>query len=425
MPLSARRLSAALVCAVLALAPVACTADPQPADRAVLSGGRPGGAGTSGPAPEDPSVRPGQTSEGIRGELAAPYPEGLLPRPRIDNEKHWKVVPGVTYRRWDQTDRRGQLRAHLLRVNPSAPGVSLDYQSREFVPERDTLTRLLRRDDTTVGGINGGFFDIYDTGAPLGVGADRQRGFLHASLLTWNNAFYLTAKGVPRIGRLQVRAQIDQFPQLLITNVNSPRVRAGSIGIYSPEWGRTSGYSITDGQRRGVRMVVIEDGRVVANKNSLNADKLITGVVLVGRGPGADALSQLRVGSLATVQWSLPGDPPVAISGEKVLLRKGKRKVQDDRELHPRTAVGIDRDTGRVLLLVVDGRQRFSRGATLVELARMMRRLGAEAALNLDGGGSSTLVAHNRKGQRKVLNSPSDGSQRSIADALGVHYTRP
>lgn len=420
MRLSARRLSVALVCAALALTPAACTADPAPPDRAVLSADD---GGTS--APKDPSVRPGQTSEGIRGEQVAPYPDGLLPRPRIDNVKGWRIVPGVGFRRWDQTDRRGQMRAYLLRIDPSAPGVSLDYQSREYVPERDTLMGLLRRDPDSVAGVNGGFFDIFDTGAPLGVGVDRQRGFLHASLLTWNNAFYLTAKGVPRIGKLEVQAQIDQFPQLRITNVNSPRVRTGSIGIYSPAWGRTSGYSITDGQRRGVRMVVVEDDRVVANTTSLNADKPITGVVLVGRGPGAEALAQLRVGSLATVQWSLPGDPTMAISGERVLLKDGKRKVDDDSELHPRTAVGIDRDSGRVLLLVVDGRQKFSRGATLVEMAGMMRRLGAEDALNLDGGGSSTLVGHGRKGKRKVLNSPSDGSQRSIADAIGVHYDAP
>lgn len=421
MPLSARRLPAALLCAALALTPAACTADPEPPGRAALSAGN----GTAVPAPKDASVRPGQTSEGIRGELVAPYPDGLLPRPRIDNVKSRRIVPGVGYRRWDQTDRRGQLRAYLLRVDPSAPGVSIDYQSRKHVPERDTLMGLLRRDPTSVAGVNGGFFDIFDTGAPLGVGVDRQRGFLHASLLTWNNAFYLTDQGVPRIGKLEVRAQIDQFPQMLITNVNSPRVRTGSIGIYSPAWGRTSGYSITDGQRRGVRMVVVEDGRVVANKTSLNADKLITGVVLVGRGPGAESLAQMRVGSLATVRWSLPGDPSVAISGERVLLADGRRRVEDDQELHPRTAVGIDRDTGRILLLVVDGRQKFSRGATLVELAQMMRRLGAEDALNLDGGGSSTLVGYGRKGERKVLNSPSDGSQRAIADAIGVHYDAP
>jgi exopolysaccharide biosynthesis protein len=126
------------------------------------------------------------------------------------------------------------------------------------------------------------------------------------------------------------------------------------------------------------------------------------------------------------VRWGLAERPAFAISGEKVLLRDGRRLVENDSELHPRTAVGIDRDSGRVLLLVVDGRSSRSRGYTLVELARMMRKLGAEDALNLDGGGSSTMAGVGRRGGGvKVLNRPSDGAQRHIADAIGVTYRRP
>ena len=74
--------------------------------------------------------------------------------------------------------------------------------------------------------------------------------------------------------------------------------------------------------------------------------------VLVGRGPGAEQLEQLRVGSTATVRWRLAKAPVFAISGESILLRDGAIAVRDDRFLHPRTAVGIDRDTGGILLLV-------------------------------------------------------------------------
>ena len=420
MPRPARKLTAALVCALVGLVPTACSGEPAPRGTAVQAGS----ANQHRDDRSDRSVRPGQTSEGIPGEKAEPLPDGLQPRPRITRVKGWRLAPGVTYRRWNQIDRRGKIRAHLLRINPATPGVSIDRASRPHVPERGPLTGLLRRDHA-IAGVNGGFFDIYDTGAPLGVGVDRQRGFLNASLYTWNNAFYFTRSGVPRIGVRHVVAQIEQFPQMEITNVNSPRVRVASIGIYNPAWGRTSGYSITDGQRRGVRMVVIEDGRVVANLTRLNAGKVIEGTVLVGRGPGAAQLSQMRVGSLASVRWSLQGDPAMAISGERILLRDGKRLVQDDVVLHPRTAIGIDRDTGRILLLVIDGRQSFSRGYTLVELARMMKSLGAEDALNFDGGGSSTMVGAGRDGEVRVLNSPSDGSQRHIPDGVAVGYVAP
>ena len=66
--------------------------------------------------------------------------------------------------------------------------------------------------------------------------------------------------------------------------------------------------------------------------------------------------------------------------------------------MHPRTAVGVDRDTKELIILVVDGRQTFSRGYTMVELGRMMLRLGAEDALNFDGGGSTALAASAKAG---------------------------
>ena len=118
----------------------------------------------------------------------------------------------------------------------------------------------------------------------------------------------------------------------------------------------------------------------------------------------------------------LRGDPEVAISGNKVLLLHGVRRVVDDLEMHPRTAIGIDRDTGQVLMLVVDGRQSFSRGYTMVELANLMTTLGAEDALNLDGGGSSTMLALDRTGRSASATHPRTASSARSPTALSVIY---
>ncbi len=61
-------------------------------------------------------------------------------------------------------------------------------------------------------------------------------------------------------------------------------------------------------------------------------------------------------------------------------------------EEHPRSAIGLSRDSTRLYLVVVDGRQPSSRGVTLEELANIMYDFGAWNAINLDGGGSSTLI---------------------------------
>lgn len=398
----------ALALLVLGLALLPDQSSPRPpADRGELSGGTGDG-------------QPRQTSDGLPGEIAEPLPPGVVPRQRVTEDRSWRIAPGVRYRRLDETDRRGRYRVHVVTVNPAVDGVRLDYASLAKVPRRGPLTRLLRR-DAAVAGVNGGFFDIDDTGAPLGVGRDRQRGFLHAAELTWTNAFTTSRAGGLRIGPVTMRADIAEHPEIDITNVNSPRVREGKVGVYTSDWGSTAGYSVTDGQTRNVHMLQIENDRVVARSTRLTSGEPITGTVLIGRGPGADQLAELPLGSRATVTSEIPSRYSFAISGETILLRDGLVEARDDVYLHPRTAVGIDRDSGRVLLVAVDGRQDFSRGLTLVELGRLMRRLGAEDALNLDGGGSTTVAGLSRSGgELQVLNSPSDGTERSIPDGIAV-----
>jgi exopolysaccharide biosynthesis protein len=125
------------------------------------------------------------------------------------------------------------------------------------------------------------------------------------------------------------------------------------------------------------------------------------------------------------VEVSTAGAPRVTVSGRQVLVADGDVTVTDDTELHPRTAVGIDTDTGKVLLVVVDGRSESSTGYTLVQLARLMVRLGAEEALNLDGGGSSTMAVTPPGGALTVANTPSDGQQRPVPEGLGLVFTPP
>ncbi|MBN6055611.1 phosphodiester glycosidase family protein, partial [Nonomuraea sp. RK-328] len=92
-----------------------------------------------------------------------------------------------------------------------------------------------------------------------------------------------------------------------------------------------------------------------------------------------------------------------------------------DPAAHPRTAVGFSADGRKMYLLTVDGRQADSRGVTLNELAAMMAELGAANALNLDGGGSSTMLAR-EPGQAdvQVENSPSDGGERHVPNGLAL-----
>jgi exopolysaccharide biosynthesis protein len=92
---------------------------------------------------------------------------------------------------------------------------------------------------------------------------------------------------------------------------------------------------------------------------------------------------------------------------------------------HPRTALGISQSGDKVWLVVTDGRQAgYSEGATLAEMADLLKSLGAYNAINLDGGGSSALVYADPQSGLRVLNRPiqsgSPGKERPVATHIGV-----
>lgn len=116
-----------------------------------------------------------------------------------------------------------------------------------------------------------------------------------------------------------------------------------------------------------------------------------------------------------------------AISGDRMIVQKGE-VVPDlnNKELEPRTALGINRNGRFLYLVVVDGRQPFySEGATFAELAELLIKQGAYAAMSLDGGGSSTMVIQGEDGKPQILNSPIDnyipGRERPVGNHLGIY----
>lgn len=121
-----------------------------------------------------------------------------------------------------------------------------------------------------------------------------------------------------------------------------------------------------------------------------------------------------------------PGKLNHALSGDRMIVVGGEIVDDlDDSVLHPRTAVGVNRNGRYVYLVVVDGRQPFySDGATMRELAELLQDLGSHYAMALDGGGSSTMVVKEANGNLVILNSPIDnyipGRERPVANHLGV-----
>jgi hypothetical protein len=120
------------------------------------------------------------------------------------------------------------------------------------------------------------------------------------------------------------------------------------------------------------------------------------------------------------------GDTWQVIGGNRLLLRDGQVQTSSNHARHPRTVAGLNAAHDKLTLLLVDGRKPgIAAGMDYDELAAEMIRLGCTEALNLDGGGSSVMAVRDEKsGALKILNEPTDGHERPVADVLGITVER-
>jgi len=170
-------------------------------------------------------------------------------------------------------------------------------------------------------------------------------------------------------------------------------------------------FNISDG---GSTTFLRIDGKVVntttMNKGKERSDRT-NGAITIKRVNGRENIDILAAG-LADSTWEAGIDAAdVMVCGPLLLLDDAyvsllKNEFNDNR--HPRSAVALDGD--KLILMTVDGRNNQSYGMSLPELAFFLKQIGAEKALNLDGGGSTTLVLNTAK-KSGVLNYPSDNKE--------------
>ncbi len=363
----------------------------------------------------------------------------LLVRPLatqgVDLGRPETVAPGLQlYRLSDATlvDPPAPVAAFLLRLDPRRVELR-SVLALDRVVGTETVLEMSRRHGA-LAGVNGGFFA--PTGDPTGVlkvggelvsDAPRPRaavGILPGGFGPFRLVFDRVSVEVT------VRFESDRGEQVVVAAaIDTPRPK-GRLTVYTPRYAADTG---TDGGTewilRGRPLRVVE--RRETGRTPIPRD----GLVLSADGAPAGALASLTPGRTVQVvpvygarlggdvrSWQSARD---VVGGAGLLVWEG-RAIDDWTEealaptfvdeRHPRTLIGVDR-SGHVWLVVVDGRQPdHSAGMTLRELARLARRLGLRHAVNLDGGGSSTMVVRDA-----VVNRPSDPQgPRRVSDALLV-----
>ncbi|HEY6015076.1 MAG TPA: phosphodiester glycosidase family protein, partial [Candidatus Limnocylindrales bacterium] len=222
-----------------------------------------------------------------------------------------------------------------------------------------------------------------------------------------------------------------------INRINQLR-RSGELALYTPHFNsRTSSVAsgvdiIVSGVALPIRTSGTWTGTVQQTRIADGGGPIDPGAVVITV-PSTSPLVNLQPGEQVTITTTVtPGWESVtqAVGGREWIVRDGAPYISPHPasadEIHPRSAVGLTAD-GRLILATVDGRESgVSEGVRLTELAELMMERGAVQAINLDGGGSSTLVVRRAGTETPVIvNKPSDGVERPVTNSIQVVSTMP
>ena len=340
--------------------------------------------------------------------------------------------PGVELTHEHYLAATGWVDRHILTANLSNRAVTSDLLHADKVAQGTALTAQANKAGA-VAGVNGDFFDIGNSGASLGF--ELVSGRLRKSG-TRNNgqSVGVTESGIGRLANLALAATAKfGSADHAISGYNQVGVPVDGIGAYTSEWGGYDRRTQVGGAADAVE-VWVENGVVTRAAQPPAAGGLPESTTaLVGREAGAAALSTLAVGDPVALSYAV--NPALEdrfrfAVGTDVQLVRGGEAVPDSESsggaagnsVAPRTAIAFKNGGRTMILVTVDGPGGTGvGGVTLPQLAHMLDDLGAELAVNLDGGGSTTMVARGLGDPlAAVRNVPSDGFERSDPNGVGV-----
>lgn len=372
----------------------------------------------------------------------------------LDTVFHAKVGPGTTQTQLQLNGPSSSLQVFYLTVDKTTPGVSMRAVcATDKVAGTSTTSNMAISHSsegvTYFAGTNGDFYATSGTATngTSKVGSPTTSCTVDREIYKTSNSNYqftVDTAGVAYVGRLNYYTGTatlgDKVTLYKGVNVASPN---NGITIYTSKyWGSTNQtdkvgacYEVTAKLVEGDNFYAGGKYRMeVTSEPDTMGDTPIPagGFVIHGRGTSTSGcntsalefVKSLKVGDIVEFdQIILLGDQrifpaqivsgnPKNVGGGVTLDTEGERA--DASSLHPRTSLGVSQSGDSIIMMVIDGRSPNSAGVRTSMLADVMRYAGAYEALNIDGGGSSTLYTQ----ALGVRNNCSDGSERSVGNAI-------
>ncbi len=373
----------------------------------------------------------------------------------VDTLFHAQVGPGTTQTSLLFKGATYNLRAFYVTVDLKNPSVSIrTVCGNDKVAGGETTSSMAKRNSKDgklyYAGVNGDFFATSGkaTNGTSIVGTPTAACIVNNEFYKTSNAnkqFAIDVNGVPHIGQANFYSGTAEKGNDKVlfrgVNVGSPD---NALTVYTSRYyGSTNQTSRANACAEVTAKLVegesFQPGRScrmeITSTATSTGDLAIpdNGFVIHGRGSsiqsgttlGAlDFVNNLKVGDIVTINSVVLIDgtnvvPAQMISGNprtvgdgQTLDTEGERG--DASSYHPRTGIGYGNNRNTVIMMVVDGRSTISNGARTSQVGEIMRYAGATDAINLDGGGSSTLYTSSLG----IRNVPSDGNERSDGNAI-------
>ena len=343
--------------------------------------------------------------------MANPYRLVIDIQKEYEEMQPRQIMPGLNYTRYLRVDNRGMLTAYVLE-DRSKFDLQLVLAGDSIASGRQKL-RGIASAHQAVAAINGGYFALDGSL----IGNTRINGQTAGTTYFNRTSLGFMPDGTLKLATSQYYGVVEIAGQkVYLSGVNCPRGENNTI-LYNSLFGNYTGTNEFG------KEYVVQNGKVIAI-NQANSFIPVDGQVISVHGTAQDAFAKVRIGDRVTVGENFGSELDSAstiVGAGPELLRNGQLHVTAVPEQFPadiakgrapRTALGIKAD-GKIILMVIDGRQSHSIGTTLTETAQLLQKFGAVNGFNLDGGGSSEMVL-----QGQILNSPSDGGERPVGSGL-------
>ncbi len=339
------------------------------------------------------------------------------------------VGPGVMH--YHEYRAEGPWHLNILKIDLENEWIKIEtVKANDRLKSLERTSSMAARNDANghriVGGTNGDFYA--GDGSPIGT--QIINGEILKSYNDWQTIGF-------DINKLPMIANVNFSGQLIIgdssnaiNGVNDVR-STNHLTLYNNYFGSTT---VTNIYGSEALLTPISEW-LVNDTVSFVIDSFVQGqnnsvipngkVILSGHGSSEDfMINNLTAGDTVKLILTMtPGLPQLnqMIGGNAKIVNNGV-SIGSTGDRHPRTSIGFDSDSTTLYMFTVDGRQPgFSIGMTLRELSDYMVEWGVYQGLNLDGGGSTTMIARGN-----IKNSPSDpGGERSVSNSIFIVSTAP